>query len=385
MGDNLQLKVYCNDDIRALLPALTDDRRLAGNYGGGLGAGFTACKSLNLGDLGAICSSSVGGIPATYVHSHLYDPNWTNLIIIQYDTEQDKTGNVIGVRGVRGFTACLVGKNPEVPGHYQLRVQILCNKDLMYALRSRTGSGGGGGGGGGDGGDGTLIVPSGENLLKATQCLGFDVNGDVTKSSVVLFALESVITYYHKFGWRFIRRCDEEEGVKRTSGVKALFAYYKSLKGAQPDDDAIAHIIGESGIQSYAENIHNVQKMQKAQRDAEALKREEDEDPDEDESKEQYREDSVSSGFRMLWCPEKLPATSLVNPAGIPIDRKTGTEFTFKGGKRRRISKLKKKTKKKTKKKKGGRKTRIRRRSKRRNRRHRSRKRRNKRTRRHRK
>jgi hypothetical protein len=68
------------------------------------------------------------------------------------------------------------------------------------------------------------LLGRGAALIRAIQCLGACLNNGIT-----LFALETVISLYWRFGWRFVTVCAAEQGRvgKYAPIVKQLYDFYK--------------------------------------------------------------------------------------------------------------------------------------------------------------
>ena len=71
---------------------------------------------------------------------------------------------------------------------------------------------------------------SGGMLIKLIQFLGKDL-----EEGIKLYALETVITLYYKFGWRFVKKCGAKERKYVPEAVKNLFKYYKKNRFTRGD------------------------------------------------------------------------------------------------------------------------------------------------------
>ena len=124
-----------------------------------------------------------------------------NYIIVVYDMENRQQ------KSLRGFVN-IVSDLEDDDGHKYLYIDLICNATKSITTRSNKLELGG-----------KIMLEKVEELARALKC-----------KYIKLKSLESVITYYHKFGWRFITKCKYKENIKYTYGVKSLYKLLKSSK-----------------------------------------------------------------------------------------------------------------------------------------------------------
>ena len=205
-------------------------------YGGDLTAGRTAL-SMQSGSLTALCQY---GLPEDYIASDLFNQAWddddetwrralsylptdedditrapTNLILILYDTDQYSQRKI-----PRGIALCSVNAT-------RMKLLVLGATRPSMAIRNRHYARGG-------------------QLLRAVQYLG------AMRTYIELYALETVITLYHKFGWRFIDPANCGQGKPGGAAerghygeaVKALLALYKEAgRGGEPNEESLTALL----------------------------------------------------------------------------------------------------------------------------------------------
>ena len=204
-------------------------------YGGDLTAGRTAL-SMQSGSLTALCQY---GLPEDYIASDLFNQAWddddetwrralsylpeeedditrapTNLILILYDTDQYPQRKI-----PRGIALCSVNAT-------RMKLLVLGATRPSMAIRNRHYARGG-------------------QLLRAVQYLG------ARRTYIELYALETVITLYHKFGWRFIDPANCKPGnsggaAERThygEAVKALLELYKAAAPGEPNEEHLTALL----------------------------------------------------------------------------------------------------------------------------------------------
>lgn len=162
---------------------------------------------LPAGSLTAMCQNQLS---ETYIRQTLMGWRWepvdedlssseTNLILIQ----MDESG------AIRGFSLCHVeGKSPV---DATMEVLVLGNAETPLAARK-----------GHDGLRSGGRYARGGNTLKMIQVLG-----SMLKKGIFLYALETVITLYYYFGWRFKSSCQSKERNNYAGDVEQLKNFYK--------------------------------------------------------------------------------------------------------------------------------------------------------------
>ena len=80
------------------------------------------------------------------------------------------------------------------------------------------------------------VFARGGMLLRWIQYLGSNLK------YISLNALETVITLYYKFGWRFKYNCEATELGKYAEGVKLLYNLMKNT-GGYPDDEILTQYL----------------------------------------------------------------------------------------------------------------------------------------------
>lgn len=182
---------------------------------------------LSSGSLTAMCQY---GLPESYIRQTLMGWRWdaedndlssskTNLILIQTDP---------GKNTIRGFSLCKVkGSSPEdatmevlVLGNAQTPLAAQRGHDKLVALDDdgKTETSVEGRGGLKSGGR----YARGGDTLKMIQVIGRNLTKGIS-----LYALETVITLYYYFGWRFKSSCNSTERSHYAGDVSALKAFYK--------------------------------------------------------------------------------------------------------------------------------------------------------------
>ena len=272
--------------------------------------GRTALR-LPSGSLTAMCQY---GLPESYIRQTLMGWKWdaedndlssskTNLILIQTDP---------GKNTIRGFSLCKV--NGSSPENATMEVLVIGNAQTPLAVqRGHEGLKSGG------------RYARGGNTLKMIQVLGRNlING------VSLYALETVITFYYYFGWRFKSSCNSTERSHYAGDVSALKAFYK--KWGNTDIISFRGEGAEETERGFHEEFKQVMrpfqgwgnerfKLMLASRFVDG----------EDEVREIAMSEAGESGFAMLLCQDLNPYSRLA------IDRITssmsgGYRYRSRGG-----------------------------------------------------
>ncbi len=135
----------------------------------------------------------------------------SDFVFISHDMRAN--GELGSIRGLM-----CVKKNHNALGDHEdgtLYIELICNAPSSRAAAGRHGT----------------RLAGGKLLLNHLKRFVRESGGEYQR--IALKALETVIPYYYKFGWRFISRCDEEErGRGREEDVArlsaALRAHYKA-------------------------------------------------------------------------------------------------------------------------------------------------------------
>ena len=136
--------------------------------------------------------------------------NNADVIFVSRDKRADgKLGSV------RGFLCLQLGINAEEADPNCVYIELICNAKASRGAAGRQGK----------------IIASGKLLLNAVK--KWTIDHGYTK--IALKALETVIPYYYKFGWRFIKKCGAEEKPWIKEDVQALFAALKAHKAKDPN------------------------------------------------------------------------------------------------------------------------------------------------------
>jgi hypothetical protein len=150
------------------------------------------------------------------------------------------------------------------------------------------------------------IYARGGNVLKAIQYLGSKL-----AHGIVLYGLETVITLYYKFGWRFVAACgDIEERCKYAPAVKALYAFLKE-NGVPMEEGVVRTAENEEEynrqlgllLKPFAPFAHDMYGLLSKTKILDEGK----------QAAADARETAGDDGYRMLLCPENNPYS--VSPA----------------------------------------------------------------------
>ena len=286
-------------------------------YGGDLTTGRSAL-SMQSGSLTALCQY---GLPEEYIASDLFNQAWddddetwrralsylpadedditrapTNLILILYDTDQYPQRKI-----PRGIALCSVNAT-------RMKLLVLGATRPSMAIRNRHYARGG-------------------QLLRLVQYLG------ATRTYIELYALETVITLYHKFGWRFIDPANcgqgkpggEAERGHYGDAVKALLKLYKDAAPGEPDDDHLTALL--LPFRGFAMGRAGMWRQGKSGAEA--------------------TEAGRDNGYQMILCQQNNPYITFVQ--GILSQQQQGSSSgnSKSGGRRRRRKRTKKKALKK--------------------------------------
>ena len=282
-------------------------------YGGDLTDGRSAL-SMQTGSLAALCQY---GLPEEYIAGDLFNQVWkdddgwrralsyepddedditrapTNLILILYDRDQYLNERKIP----RGIALCSVNAT-------RMKLLVLGATRPSMAIRNRHYARGG-------------------QLLRAVQYLG------ARSPYIELYALETVITLYYKFGWRFIDPANCKPGRKGGAAerphykeaVEALLQLYKDAGQGEPDDDHLTEVL--LPFRGFAMGRAGMWRQGKSGAEA--------------------TEESRNNGYQMILCQQNNPYITFVQD--ILSQQPQGSSKS--GGRRRRRKRTKKKALKK--------------------------------------
>ena len=281
-------------------------------YGGDLTDGRSAL-SMQTGSLAALCQY---GLPEEYIAGDLFNQVWkdddgwrralsyepddedditrapTNLILILYDRDQYYERKI-----PRGIALCSVNAT-------RMKLLVLGATRPSMAIRNRHYARGG-------------------QLLRAVQYLG------ARSPYIELYALETVITLYYKFGWRFIDPANCKPGRKGGAAerphykeaVEALLQLYKDAGQGEPDDDHLTEVL--LPFRGFAMGRAGMWRQGKSGAEA--------------------TEESRNNGYQMILCQQNNPYITFVQD--ILSQQPQGSSKS--GGRRRRRKRTKKKALKK--------------------------------------
>ena len=187
---------------------------------------------------GSLTSLCRNGLPESYIRETLFGIDWdvslgndisrsgskTNMILIQNDPQS----------GVRGFALISV-----VPGQYgvndtTMEVLVFCNAEEPGVGRRVP-----------------KINARGGDTLRMIQFLGCKL-----RQGIILYALETVITMYYYFGWRFRSSCGSQERAIKKEHVKALSTFYK--KWGEEEINFISSVEGEEMEREFNDHLNSV-------------------------------------------------------------------------------------------------------------------------------
>lgn len=371
MQPKLDVEVYCDQKVLMGLgmmarvnQQLTDLGKATLTYKGDFESGFNEIPRKS-GDLAAMCQY---GLPDSYVRDKIEDVENAdaNLILIQRDINSDGSPG-----SVRSISLVRVTHNPDREGHVGSEeasaIELQDDEDIspettdmdvlvlgsqkIPNVRSRQMQ--------------SKIYARGGNVLKAIQFLGSKL-----AHGIVLYGLETVITLYYKFGWRFVAACgDVEERCKYAPAVKALYNFLK-VNGVPMEEGVVRTEEAEaeynrqltSLLRPFAPFSHDMYGILSKSKTLE----------EGEQGAAAARESARDDGYRMLLCPKNNPysgsnkkqkqkrggnmeteaefemwVNSLGNTCALPMSSKSSLGKRKRGGtKKRNKRKNKRKTKK---------------------------------------
>jgi len=338
------VEIFCNSDVASLL-ATNASQLLASEVQmnmssklkmgitnlvprGDLNAGRERLR-LASGSLTALCQ---WGLPEDYIAGDLFHNLWdddaevwkradgsadlalidpddvttapTNLILILYDTDQYSTE---GARGsIRGIALCNVTEE-------RMKLLVLGSIRTPMNIRNRHYARGG-------------------QLLRAVQFLGS------WRKYIELLALETVITLYYKFGWRFVSplycgynkvSSDQHELSKYSTAVARLKSLFDKARPGDPDEGELT-----SALYAFRAALPDRAKLI---RTGEA-------------TGEDATEEARNNGYKMILCIQDNPyyQFQVTQEDFVKYQQDQGSSSgNSKGGRRRRRKRTKKKALKK--------------------------------------
>jgi hypothetical protein len=372
------VEVYCTDQLLQLLgwtrdrlnsiedntPADWDssragDRRQICRYSGSLMDGRNVLRGVAQGSLTAMCKF---GLPDSYVRSQLQGSVYadavdetsmpTNVILIQRDINVST-----GQRGpIRGLSLIQVTIRPDPTlGHYgsgkkitsamlegktvqdlqamiqmtELEVLVLGNAAVTQ-VKTRLQKA-------------DVMFASGGLTIRAIQTIGA-----LLPRGIGLHGLDTVISLYYKFGWRFVNGCGAEytESAMIPPAVRNLMQFHREVGGADLTDVGEAHL--QTLLKPFNSFSHHFYS---------ALHKGAEGDDDEEmygqkEAAKEVLEDAQNNGFRMLLCQQFNIMFYIVTNRQWPLNANGKPQMPNinrekRGGKRRRRKRTKKRALKK--------------------------------------
>jgi hypothetical protein len=196
------MALYMDDSVRRILADVSEDTLARVGFetiihqpdNGELDEAYEYLRK----DAGTFNSWCQDTLPPEYVKSELED---SNLIIILRDSD----GSIRGIALLNVYER-------------QMELLVLCSASRPAAADKAR-----------------KMFGRGIDLLKMIQLLGRNMS-----DGIKLYALETVIPLYYKFGWRFLFDCRSQERGYIEGAVKELAKYFKDHrfdKGGIDDDD----------------------------------------------------------------------------------------------------------------------------------------------------
>ena len=185
------ISIYCNKDFALKLKNIDNTLQMFSRHERIM---LKTIDDINIGKEILLKNSEItinswcrDGLPPDYVKETVEDDE-TNLILILSDSKEN----------IRGIALLYVDE-------ISMLLHVLCCNALP-SVKTR----------------GKIDYGSGGMLIKLIKFLGRDL-----EEGIKLYALETVITLYYKFGWKFIKNCKGKERKYIPDAVKNLFKYYK--------------------------------------------------------------------------------------------------------------------------------------------------------------
>ena len=246
------------------------------------------------------------GLPDSYIRDKIEDVEDAdaNLILIQRDISVADGVSQLG--SVRSISLVRVTHNPDREGHVGSEetsaIELQDDEDIspettdmdvlvlgsqkIPNVRSREMQ--------------RKIYARGGNVLKAIQFLGSKL-----AHGIVLYGLETVITLYYKFGWRFVAACgDVEERCKYELAVKKLYDFLM-INGVPMEEGVVRTAEAEAKYNSdltsllnpfasFSHDMYGILSKSKILEEGE-------------QGAAAARESARDDGYRMLLCPKNNP------------------------------------------------------------------------------
>ena len=309
INPKLDVEVYCHPKVlmglgmtARLNQQLTDLGNATLTYKGNFATGFTQVPKKS-GDLAALCQY---GLPDSYIRDKIEDVEDAdaNLILIQRDISV--ADDVSQLESVRSISLIQVTHNPNREGHVgsqefspielqdyddispettDMNVLVLGSQKIPN-VKSRQMQ--------------KKIYARGGNVLKAIQYLGSKL-----AHGIVLYGLETVITLYYKFGWRFVASCDAiERSCKYAPAVKALYDFL--IENGVPMEEGVTREGEEEAkynreltslLRPFAPFAHDMYLLLSKTKILDEGK----------QAAADTRETAGDDGYRMLLCPKNNP------------------------------------------------------------------------------
>ena len=325
----LDVEVYCDQKVliglgmsARLNQRITDLGKATVTYKGDFEAGFNEIPK-KTGDLAAMCQY---GLPDSYIRDKIEDVEDAdaNLILIQRDISVVNGASQLG--SVRSISLVRVTHNPDREGHVgseeESAIEIQDDEDIspettdmdvlvlgsqkIPNIKSRQMQ--------------SKIYARGGNVLKAIQFLGSKLD-----HGIVLYGLETVITLYYKFGWRFVSACgDVEERCKYAPAVKALYSFLKT--NGVPDEEGVVRT-EESEIKYNKELTKLLKPFAAFSHDMYGILSKPKTLEEGERGESVARESARDDGYRMLLCPKNNPYSRNNKRQKIGGNKETEEEF----------------------------------------------------------
>ena len=366
-GQLLQLLGWTPDHlhlIRNVTPAGWDssrpgDGRQICRYSGSLMDGRGVLSGISQGSLTAMCKF---GLPESYIRSQLQgsvyaddmdeDTMPTNVILIQRDINVS-TGQPGPIRGL-SLIQVTIRPDPAL-GHYgsgrkitsamlegktmqdlqamrpmtELEVLVLGNAgvtEVKTRLQKMN-----------------VMFASGGLTIRAIQTIGAFL-----PRGIGLHGLDTVISLYYKFGWRFVNGCGGAytESALIPNAVNALMQFHRDVGGADLTDVGEAHLqMLLKPFNSFSHHFYSALHKGADGDDGEKMYSQKD-------AAKEVLEDAQDGGFRMLLCQQLNIMFYIVTQQQLPMNANGQPQMPNinrekRGGKRRRRKRTKKRALKK--------------------------------------
>ena len=188
-----------------------------------------------------------------------------------------------------------------------------------------------------------VMFASGGLTIRAIQTIGAFL-----PRGIGLHGLDTVISLYYKFGWRFVNGCGAEytESAMIPSAVRNLMQFHREVGGADLTDDGEAHLkILLKPFESHAHRYFSALHQGAEGGDDEEMYGQK-------EAAKEVLEDAQDGGFRMLLCQRFNIMFYIVTQQQPPMNANGQLQMpninrSSRGGRRRRRKRTKKRALKK--------------------------------------